>query len=171
MEAQLVEQIPVGPDWQYEPKWDGFRCLAFRRGQTIYLQSKAGQPLARYFPELVADLLKTQAKQFVLDGELVIARGDQLSFDDLLMRIHPAESRIRKLSHEAPALYIIFDLLEDERGQPLIDLPLTERRKRLKSVFGKGLLGTSRCMLSPATRDVKTARKWFSSKGTTVLFD
>ena len=117
MEALSVGSIPKGPGWQYEPKWDGFRCLAFRDGDSIDLQSKAGQPLGRYFPEVVAALLALPADCFVLDGEIVIPAGDRLSFDDLLQRIHPAESRIRKLSKETPALLILFDLLAGEDGR------------------------------------------------------
>src|SRR5438270_13278710 len=98
MEAKSVEEIPTADGWQYEPKWDGFRCLAFRRGKKISLQSKSGKPLTRYFPEVVADLLQLRADQFVLDGEIVIPIGNRLSFNDLLMRIHPAASRIRKLA-------------------------------------------------------------------------
>src|SRR3954467_13732856 len=97
MEAQLIAEIPQGAGWQYEPKWDGFRCLAFRKGDKIELQSKSGQPLQRYFPELVEALGKLKPKSFVLDGEIVIEIGRLLSFDDLLMRIHPAASRIKKL--------------------------------------------------------------------------
>src|ERR1700740_3330955 len=98
MEALSASELPQGPDWQYEPKWDGFRCLAFRDGQQLELQSKAGQPLARYFPELAHDLLAIKANKFVLDGEIVVPIDGKPSFDELLMRIHPAESRIRKLS-------------------------------------------------------------------------
>src|SRR5437868_14961217 len=96
-EAQSVDAIPVGPDWQYEPKWDGFRCLVFRDGQEIFLQSKSGQPLARYFPDLVEALQRLGAKRFVLDGEIVIPVAGRLSFDELLLRVHPAASRVRKL--------------------------------------------------------------------------
>src|SRR4029079_12614470 len=96
MEALFVSEIPAGQKWEYEPKWDGFRCLAFRDGDDIELQSKSGQPLARYFPEVVEALLKLKPKQFVLDGELFIPVEDGLSFDDLLQRIHPAASRIAK---------------------------------------------------------------------------
>src|SRR5438874_2441245 len=98
MEAKSVAQLPSGEVWQYEPKWDGFRCLAFRDGDEVALQSKSGQPLARYFPELVDALLQLKAKQFVLDGEIVVPIKGRLSFDDLLMRIHPAASRIKKLA-------------------------------------------------------------------------
>ena len=117
MEALSVDRIPTGPEWQYEPKWDGFRCLAFRDGEKVALQSKAGEPLERYFPEIVEALLQIEAPRFVLDGELVIPSGKTLSFDDLLMRIHPAESRIRKLSVETPAMLIgsIFSSTRAER--------------------------------------------------------
>src|SRR5437763_10455796 len=98
MEAKLVEGIPTGEQWQYEPKWDGFRCLAFRDGEKVELQSKTGQPMARYFPELVEALRDLNSEQFVIDGEIVIPEGSGVSFDSLLMRIHPAASRIRKLS-------------------------------------------------------------------------
>src|SRR5438105_9908575 len=101
MEARAVEQIPIGDGWQYEPKWDGFRCIAFRDGDTIYLQSKAGQPLARYFPDVVDNLAKLPQQQFVLDGELVIPVGGALSFNELQLRLHPAASRVQKLSQNA----------------------------------------------------------------------
>src|SRR4051812_24310649 len=97
MEAESVQELPRGDEWQYEPKWDGFRCLAFREKDDIQLQSKSGQPLARYFPDLVESLRSLGARQFVLDGEVVIPMAGRLSFDDLLLRIHPAASRVRKL--------------------------------------------------------------------------
>src|SRR5579871_909744 len=149
MEAKSVAELPRGEGWQYEPKWDGFRCLAFRRGDQVLLQSKAGQPLGRYFPEVVQALGRLGARQFVLDGEIVIFAGEHLSFDDLLLRIHPAESRIRKLSAESPATLLCFDLLVDEKGKSLLDLPLTERRKRLQEFF-RGMAKTERIRLSPA---------------------
>ena len=107
MEAKLVEEVPRGDCWQYEPKWDGFRCVAFRKNDKVLLQSKAGQPLGRYFPEIVAALLDLKPTQFVLDGEIVILKGGHLSFDDLLMRIHPAASRVQRLSKETPATYLL----------------------------------------------------------------
>src|SRR5690348_9414998 len=127
MEAELVENIPVGQEWQYEPKWDGFRCLVFRDDKTLSLQSKSGQPLTRYFPELVAALSRLRAKRFVLDGEIVVPVGKQLSFDQLLQRIHPAASRVKMLSEKHPAMLIVFDLLANERGNSLLELPLAER--------------------------------------------
>jgi ATP-dependent DNA ligase len=164
MEAATIDAIPVGPEWQYEPKWDGFRCLAFRRGKKVDLQSKSGKPLMRYFPEVAAELSKLKAPEFVLDGEIVIPIGDGLSFNDLLMRIHPAESRIRKLAAATPAMFIVFDLLEDADG-PLIDRPLEMRRQRLEAFAKREFRRAERIVISPATRDVKVARRWFASAG------
>jgi ATP-dependent DNA ligase len=161
MEAKAVEEIPRGENWQYEPKWDGFRCLAFRKGDEVLLQSKAGQPLARYFPELVAALLKLKPQQFVLDGEVVILRDGHLWFDDLLLRIHPAASRIQKLSQQTPATYLLFDLLVDEQSKSLVELPLLERRQRLERLF-RSLGRQQSIRLSPATRDYATALRWTS---------
>src|SRR6201993_3296836 len=117
MEALPATELPVGEQWQYEPKWDGFRCLAFRDGKHVELMSKAAKPLTRYFPELVAALSFLGARRFVLDGKIVIPVDGPLSFDDLLMRIHPAASRIQKLSKLTPATFIVFDLLVDESGR------------------------------------------------------
>ena len=113
MEARSLEEIPVGDGWQYEPKWDGFRCLMFRDEDKVYLQSKNGQPLARYFPDVVSNVAKLPQQQFVLDGELVIPISDALSFDELQLRLHPAASRVQKLAAAHPALYIVFDLLAE----------------------------------------------------------
>ncbi|HEY0370223.1 MAG TPA: ATP-dependent DNA ligase, partial [Chthoniobacterales bacterium] len=110
MEAKSVDEIPTGDEWQYEPKWDGFRCIAFRDGDGVYLQSKAGQPLARYFPDVVEALVAIEAKQFVIDGELVIEVEGALSFDELQLRLHPAASRVKKLAAAHPAMMIVFDL-------------------------------------------------------------
>ncbi|HEX3598885.1 MAG TPA: ATP-dependent DNA ligase [Lacipirellulaceae bacterium] len=164
MEATTVDEIPVGREWQYEPKWDGFRCVAFRRGSRITLQSKSGKPLTRYFPEVAAELAKLKATDFALDGEIVIAVGKHLSFNDLLMRIHPAASRVRTLSEETPATYIVFDMLENESAS-IIDQPLERRRKQLEAFAKKEFKRAKRIELSPATRDVKIARKWFKSAG------
>jgi len=161
MEALSVEKIPTGPGWQYEPKWDGFRCLAFRDGDTVALQSKAGEPLERYFPEMVEALLSLGAKRFVLDGEIVIPRGKSLSFDELLMRIHPAESRVRKLAAETPATLIVFDLLVDEKGVSLVGETLAQRRPRLEAFAKKYLTKHPQVRLSPATEDPRQAIRWF----------
>jgi ATP-dependent DNA ligase len=163
MEAMPESELPEGPQWHYEPKWDGFRCLAFRDGARVDLESKSQKPLTRYFPELTAALLRLGAKRFVLDGEIVIPAEGSLSFDRLLMRIHPAASRIAKLSRETPCIFIVFDLLVDERGRSLVERPLEERRKHLerfaKEYFKGDESGTIR--LSPKTDDVSVARKWF----------
>jgi ATP-dependent DNA ligase len=166
MEAQQAEEIPTEGAWQYEPKWDGFRCVAFRDGDDVELQSKSGQSLTRYFPEVVDALRSLKATKFVLDGELVVPVGNELSFDDLLQRIHPAPTRIRRLSTETPAIYVVFDLLVDDRGTPLIERPLSDRRDLL-AIFAKKYFGreTDRVRLSPSTTDVRVARKWFSTVG------
>jgi ATP-dependent DNA ligase len=166
MEAKPVSEIPRGDAWQYEPKWDGFRCLAFRKGDKVLLQSKAGQPLGRYFPELVEALQKLPVEQFVLDGEVVILKDGALSFNDLLQRIHPAASRIKRLSYEIPATYLLFDLLVDENGKSLVNLPLAERRERLEPLFKK--IGKSKVIrLSPEVRDYATAERWMSELAAT----
>ena len=165
MEALSVAGIPEGDNWQYEPKWDGFRCLAFRDGARVQLQSKAGQPLERYFPDLVEQMLALRAKRFVLDGEIVVPVDGDLSFDDLLMRIHPAASRIRKLAAETPASFIAFDLLVTERGTPLTKHPLAHRRERLAGFAGKYFKSAPRMRLSPATTKISVVRKWFDSVG------
>lgn len=161
MEALPATDLPAGPEWQYEPKWDGFRCLAFRDGKRIDLESKSGKPLTRYFPELVEALAAVRAKNFVFDGEIVIPVDGSSSFDRLLMRIHPAASRIRKLSEETPCVYIVFDLLVDDKGKSLVELMLAERRDRLQSFAKAYLRRNSIIRLSPFTPDLSVARKWF----------
>ena len=165
MDALLVSEIPAGANWQYEPKWDGFRCLAFRDGKNVELQSKSGQSLGRYFPEIVAALLKLKASKLVLDGELVIPVKGGLSFDDLLQRIHPAASRVTKLSQSTPAQFIVFDLLVDEAGKPLYDSPLSKRRQKLESFAKKQLAKNERIELSPKTDDIAIARQWLATTG------
>lgn len=170
MEALPATELPAGADWQYEPKWDGFRCLAFRQGATVLLQSKAAQPLQRYFPELVESLAKLSQSQFVLDGEIVIYLENQLSFDNLLMRIHPAASRIRKLSVETPATYLCFDLLVDEEGSALNRRPLDERRRELEKFFSKvSKDDNDDVRLSPASPDLRQAEEWMQERGTLGL--
>jgi ATP-dependent DNA ligase len=161
MEAQPARELPVGAQWQYEPKWDGFRCLAFRDGQRVDLRSKSAKPLTRYFPELVNALAALRANRFVLDGEIVIPEGGDLSFDALLMRIHPAASRVKKLSEEAPCMFIVFDLLVDATGSRLTQLPLHERREALELFARKLIHGDRNIRLSPIAKDIAVARKWF----------
>ncbi|HUF64367.1 MAG TPA: ATP-dependent DNA ligase [Gemmatimonadaceae bacterium] len=164
MEAQSDDTLPVGSEWRYEPKWDGFRCLAFRDGAKIDLRSKSGQPLARYFPEMVDALLSLGAKRFVLDGELVIPSGKSLSFDDLLLRLHPAESRVQRLAKETPALFLVFDILVDERNGSHVGRPLDERRKSLEAFARRYFASAAQVRLSPMTRSVRTARGWLTGR-------
>ena len=165
LEALLVSDIPAGAIWEYEPKWDGFRCLAFRDGKNVELQSKSGQPLARYFPEVVGALLKLKANKFLLDGELVIPVKGGLSFDDLLQRIHPAASRVAKLAKATPAVFIVFDLLVDDAGKSLVELELSKRRPKLEAFAKKYLAKNPSIELSPKTKNLTLARKWLSTTG------
>ncbi len=164
MEAGSVEEIPTGEEWQYEPKWDGFRCLAFRDGDKIFLQSKNGQPLARYFPDVVANVAKLPQQQFVLDGELVIPIGGALSFDELQLRLHPAASRVQKLAATHPAVYILFDLLAEAR-ESYLKLNLRERRPLLEKFARSNLRSAKNIRLSPATTDYHVANNWFRKTG------
>ena len=168
MEARVVDDIPTGPGWQYEPKWDGFRCLAFRDGDHVDLQSKSGQPLARYFPEVVAHVRSLAPRTFVLDGEIVIPVDGRLSFDDLLQRIHPAASRVERLSRERPAVLIVFDLLVDAGGASLVGRPLEDRRRALETFAAAHLAGREDLRLSPATTDAGQARAWLDMAGGTL---
>ncbi len=150
METRSVDEIPTGDGWQYEPKWDGFRCIAFCDGDQSYLQSKNGQPLARYFPDVAGALSRLPGKQFVLDGELVVPVNGTLSFDELQLRLHPAASRVAKLANAHPATYIVFDLLV-ESGQVYLQRMLRERRQLLEK-FARSNLGSAKNLrLSPAT--------------------
>jgi ATP-dependent DNA ligase len=164
MEARVVAELPEGDEWQYEPKWDGFRCLAFRDGETVELRSKSGQSLTRYFPEVVDALRRRRSKKFVLDGEIVVPAGDGLSFDALLQRIHPAASRVTKLAAETPAVYVVFDLLVDARGTDLTEKPLSERRRRLETFADVNLAEKDGVRLSPATCDIDAARDWLAGR-------
>lgn len=165
MEALSVAALPKGPEWEYEPKWDGFRCIAFRDGAKVELRSKAGKSLSRYFPEMVDALGALTARKFVLDGEIVIPHGSSLSFDLLLQRIHPAASRVRKLSVETPATYVVFDLLVNERGRLLVGQTLNERRPLLQA-FADRYFGASAgfMRLSPSTRSIAVARRWLQGR-------
>ena len=169
MEARSVDDIPDGEGWQYEPKWDGFRCLAFRNGDSVHLQSKSGQPLARYFPDVVAACLELDAKKFVLDGEIVVPVGKGLSFDDLLQRIHPAASRVNMLAETTPALFIVFDLLVDDSGVSLVKNSVDERRQALEVFASKYLRRNRAVRLSPATTDIKVVRQWFRKVGSGLV--
>ena len=168
MEALSIAEIPQGDGWLYEPKWDGFRCLAFRRGDQVLLQSKAGQPLGRYFPELIEALHNLPLQQFVIDSEIIILEDGHLAFDELLQRIHPAESRIRKLAAETPGTLMVFDLLVDMDGKPLVNFPLAERRQQLQ-VFFSDLPNNERVRLSPASKDRADAEEWMGELGAAGL--
>ena len=159
MEAKLVDAIPVdGGPWQYEPKWDGFRCLAFKAGDAVDIRAKSGKPLARYFPELVERLRGLAAQRFVVDGEIVIELADGYSFDALQMRLHPAESRIRKLAAATPAKLVLFDMLATGDGEVIAARPLSARRARLEAFVGSA--GTAGIELSQATSDIQEAEAW-----------
>ena len=168
MEALSVDDVPRGKNWQYEPKWDGFRCLIFRDDRKVELQSKSGQSLTRYFPELVASVASLKAKSFVLDSEIVVPQGQRFSFDDLLQRIHPAESRVKRLAAETPAMLIVFDLLAREDGKTLTKLPLADRRKLLERFARKYLRGHKTVRLSPVTTKIADARKWLKQVGASL---
>ena len=162
MEARTSEEIPAGDGWQYEPKWDGFRCLAFRDGDNVELRSKSGKPLGRYFPEVVEALLALAQDRFVVDGELVLPIGDVLSFAALQLRLHPAASRIARLSRETPAQLMLFDCLQ--LGEEfLLDRPLGERREALES-FAAAAHGET-LLLSPVTLEREEAEAWFARSG------
>jgi ATP-dependent DNA ligase len=164
MESILRAEIPEG-SWQYEPKWDGFRCLAFKDGDDVQLQSKSGQPLARYFPEVIDAVRRLRTPKLVIDGELVIPVGDGVSFDDLLQRIHPAASRVAQLAQERPALLVAFDLLVDAHGRSLVDEPLRSRRRLLESLAARAFGRDAGIVLSPATTKVADAQRWFARSG------
>ena len=159
MEAKLVEALPDEEGWQFEPKWDGFRCLVYRDGRDVELQSKSGKSLVRYFPDVVAAIQVLPLDRFVLDGELAILSGDALSFDALQNRLHPAESRVRKLAAETPAILMLFDCLATEADGSLIEASLMQRRTALERFFVS--LGDQPTLrLSSYTRDAATARGW-----------
>ncbi len=165
MEATAQDELPSGAGWRFEPKWDGFRCIAFRDGARIDLQSKSGRPLTRYFPEVVEALRALAPRRFVLDGELVIPAGSGLSFDDLLSRIHPAATRVLKLALEHPALLVVFDLLVDERGRSLVANPLRLRRQALERFASAHLHGAERIRISPSTASRPRAVRWLARSG------
>src|SRR5215218_9755045 len=150
MEALLAAELPEGDGWQYEPKWDGFRCIARRDGDAIEMISRSGKALGRYFPEVLEVLGRTKEKRFVVDGELILPLADRLDFEALQMRLHPAESRIKKLSKQTPALLMLFDILAiGSKGCD--EQPLVDRRRALEAFHEanpvEGLL------LSPVTTD------------------
>ncbi|MEP7324334.1 MAG: ATP-dependent DNA ligase, partial [Gemmatimonadota bacterium] len=156
MLAKLATAVPAAGDFLFEPKWDGFRAIVFRGKSDLLIQSRDLKPLDRYFPELHDLLLERLPKECVLDGEIVIAAAKGLDFDALQQRIHPAESRIRKLAAETPASFVAFDLLA-VRGKSVMDAPQRERRARLEKLLGDE---TPPLYLTPMTEDHKTAVQW-----------
>src|ERR1700710_2881289 len=159
MEAKSLDALPEGEGWQFEPKWDGFRCLGFKAGQDVDLRAKSGKSLSRYFPEMVEAVRSAKADNFVLDGELTVPGGDTLSFGALQDRVHPADSRVRKLAADTPGLLVLFDCLATAKAGSLLDAPLTERRaelERLMPGFGKA----HRTRISPLTVDLAEAQRW-----------
>ena len=163
MEAKLIDALPDEPGWRFEPKWDGFRCIVFRDGADIELQSKAGKPLGRYFPEMVEMVGRIRADRFVVDGELVIPNGDRLDFEALQMRLHPAESRIRKLAAQTPAQLMLFDCLAGPSGESLLDRPLPERREALEGFHAAQ--EEADLLLSPYTNERRAAQGWLDRVG------
>src|SRR4051795_9280266 len=160
MEARSVDAIPRGDEWQYEPKWDGFRCLLTRHDGSVALRSKSGEDLTRYFPELVEAALRLKATQFTLDGEIVVPQGKSFSFDALLQRIHPAASRVARLSKETPALVLVFDLLATAKNSELATEPLAKRRAALEAFAKVQFKGHPTFRLSPVTTNHTLAKKW-----------
>jgi ATP-dependent DNA ligase len=159
MLAKAADVIPGGEGWLYEPKWDGFRCIVFRDGDEVELTSRNERPFTRYFPELLAPLLEQLPARCVVDGEIVIphAEGRGLDFDALLQRIHPAESRVRRLATETPASFVAFDLLA-LGDDSLMDVPLAERHRLLAEVLRAA---TGPVYMCPSTTDHATAARWF----------
>jgi ATP-dependent DNA ligase len=157
MLAKRVDELPTGDDWVFEPKWDGFRALVFRDETEILIQSRDEKPLNRYFPELIEQLLKNLPSRCVLDGEIVIVRNEELDFDALQLRLHPAASRVKLLSGQTPSSFVFFDLLcigeRDLRGKPF-----RNRRRELESLLAKA---PPPIHLTPATRDRDLAADWF----------
>jgi ATP-dependent DNA ligase len=164
MEARLLDELPREPGWQFEPKWDGFRCLAFGAGNEVELRAKSGKSLTRYFPDVVATLRPFAPNRFVLDGELAIPIDNTLSFDALQARLHPAESRVRKLATETPAILILFDCLMTADGLSLIAASLQERRAALETFF-RALERKAAIRLTPYTREYRQAQRWLNRAG------
>jgi ATP-dependent DNA ligase len=158
MEARSEPELPSGTGWRFEPKWDGFRCIARRHARKITLTAKSGKPLDRYFPEIVERLRLIAADRYTIDGELLVRGGRNWSFEALQARLHPAASRVEKLSHETPASFMLFDMLEHD-GEDLRALPLSERRKSLEAFVAQS---GGQVKLSPGTTSRATAQRWLA---------
>jgi ATP-dependent DNA ligase len=160
MEAASADRLPEGAGWWFEPKWDGFRCLAFKAGDRLVLQAKSGKPLTRFFPEVAERLAALPEPAFALDGELLIAVDGRFSFEALQLRLHPAESRIRRLAAETPATLALFDMLVDDQGRDLRDRPLAERHAALTAFPARH--GDAALVATPGTEDCQAAQGWLS---------
>ena len=168
MEARLVAELPKDEGWQFEPKWDGFRCLAYRAGGEVEIKAKSGKSLTRFFPEVIANLAALKTRTFVLDGELIIpTRDGGLSFDALQMRLHPAESRIKRLAKETPADIVVFDCLLAQRGKPVLNEPFVHRRQVLEAFFAN-LDDQVGLQLTPCTRGLRQAQSWLNERRTSL---
>jgi ATP-dependent DNA ligase len=167
MEAKLVTELPKDAGWQFEPKWDGFRCLAFRAGGDVEIKAKSGKSLSRFFPEVLENLRAVSAKTFVLDGELVIPVDGALSFGALQMRLHPAASRIERLSKETPATFIVFDCLLRKARQSLLPEPFEKRRAALEALF-EDVTEEAGLTTTPFTRDMRKAERWLNDRQVSV---
>jgi ATP-dependent DNA ligase len=167
MEAKLVTELPTDSGWQFEPKWDGFRCLAFRAGGDVEIKAKSGKSLSRFFPEVLENLRAVSSKTFVLDGELVIPVDGALSFDGLQMRLHPAASRIERLSKETPATFIVFDCLLRKARQSLLLEAFEQRRAALEALF-EGIGEEAGLTITPLTRDMRKAERWLNDRQVSV---
>ncbi len=161
MEAKSAEQLPEGEGWWFEPKWDGFRCIAIRTGDQVTLQAKSGKPLGRYFPEIVEVLRGLGPERFAIDGELLVQAGGRFAFEALQMRLHPSQSRIRRLAGETPAVLTLFDMLLTPRGDDLRAQPLSQRRQALEA-FVTSLGEVSALSVTPGTADRALAQAWLN---------
>lgn len=164
MEAKTAVSLPLDGNWQFEPKWDGFRCMIFKNGTRVDLRAKSGKPLGRYFPEVVAFFAGLSVDRFVIDGELVVEVDGHLAFDALQMRLHPAGSRIQKLSRTTPARFVLFDILATPDGVVVTDRPFAERRRMLED-FCRSHDLKPLVELSPMTRSLAQAQQWLADSG------
>lgn len=160
MEAFNVAHLPEGGAWRYEPKWDGFRCLARKKERHVELVSKSGKSLTRYFPDIERVLENLSAEHFLLDGELLIAEEGRFSFSALQARLHPAASRVNKLASELPATYVLFDILDDSKKADLKTSPFTKRRKKLEEFHRRFSADLPQLILSPQTASLREAQHW-----------
>ncbi|HEX6711769.1 MAG TPA: ATP-dependent DNA ligase [Thermoleophilaceae bacterium] len=160
--AKTAKDLPDGDNWVYEPKYDGFRTIVFRDGDEVYLQSRNGKPMNRYFPEVVESIRKMKADRVVMDGEIIVVVDGIQEFDLLGQRIHPAESRVKMLAEQWPAAFVAFDLLAED-DEALLETPLTERRKRLEKAVGKPI------EITPMTGDREAAGQWLTGTSEGVV--